>query len=101
MMVERCARVPSRSRRYFSPDFGIAHLSVRESHGGTRRIQRRPRHLAEQAIEAGRLRFENRVVLAFFAAAESVDDDENEEGALRLGHGAADDNRVGKSGCWD
>src|SRR5438270_8317072 len=63
------------------PDLGVSHLSRGKSDRDSRRVERRPRRLAIEAIEARRVRLRDGVVLALFATAESVDDDENEERA--------------------
>src|ERR1051326_2141815 len=64
-------------------DFGVSHLSGRESDGLARRIERRPREVAIETIESRRLGLRDRVVFAIFAAAKSVDDDEDEKRARR------------------
>src|SRR6266550_397604 len=68
-------------------DFGVAHLAGRESHGLAGSFERCPRRFAIQPVETRRLRLGNCVVLPLFAAAESVNDDENEKGWLSHGAG--------------
>src|SRR5438105_1447349 len=63
------------------PDLGVSHLSRGKPDRDSRCVERRPRRLAIEAIEARRVRLRDGVVLALFATAESVDDDENEERA--------------------
>jgi hypothetical protein len=69
------------------PHLGVPHLPLRQTDRQPGGFERRPRHLAEEAVEARLLGLRDRVVLAIRAAAEAVQDDEDEERALAQGAG--------------
>src|SRR5438067_102793 len=64
-------------------DFGVPHLSGRKPDREAGCLERGPWRFPKETIESRLVRLSDGVVFALFAAAESVQDDEDEEGALR------------------
>src|SRR6185369_11991607 len=68
-------------------DLGVPHLAGRKSDRESRGFERGPRRVLPQIVKSRRVGLGNSVPFGVFATAESIDDDENEEGALRHGGG--------------
>src|SRR4029079_3592671 len=74
------------------PHLGVPHLPFRQPDREARGVERGPRAVAEEGGEARFLRRGDGVVLGFAAAAEAIEDDENDE--RTLGHRKALDHII-------